>query len=67
MAYDNQAYSYIATHANTIKGTATALGVSETAIAGAMAEEFDSYINSPAINHSTDAYTLNRLTYIEIM
>ena len=62
MQYDNQAYSYVAKHEQTIKSTASALGVSETAIAGAMAEEFDSYVKSPAINHSTDGYALEQLT-----
>ncbi|WP_239237685.1 hypothetical protein [Candidatus Nitrotoga sp. BS] len=43
MAYQDQAFSYVASQAVQISSVATALGVSTTAIAGAMAEENDAY------------------------
>jgi hypothetical protein len=40
MSYQEQAFSYVATNSGTIEAVAEALGISSTAIAGAMAEEF---------------------------
>jgi hypothetical protein len=41
MAYQDQAFSYVASQAAKISSVATTMGVSTTAIAGAMAEEND--------------------------
>jgi hypothetical protein len=61
MSYREQAFSYVASQGQTIKDVAQALGISETAIAGAMAEEHDSFWSKPDINLSTDAYAADWL------
>lgn len=44
MAYNEQAFSYVASQAAQISSVAAALGISTQAIAGAMAEENDAFV-----------------------
>ena len=67
MSYNDQAFSYVASQAANIQHVAAALGVSVTAIAGAMAEEHDAlsttrdFIHNPAIHRAMDAYAIAKL------
>jgi len=62
MPYTNQAFSYVASRADQIKSVAAALGISEMAIAGAIAEEYDSFLKNPNLQLALDAYADIRLS-----
>ena len=61
MTYRNQAFSYVATQAQQIKDTASVLGISAMAIAGAMAEEHDSMLSRLSSQLALDAYAAEQL------
>ncbi len=46
MAYNEQAFSYVASQAAQISSVAAALGIFTQAIAGAMAEENDAFVTN---------------------
>ncbi len=68
MQYTNQAFSYVASQAGQIKDVAVALGLSEMAIAGAIAEEHDAFLSKLNVQLAADAYAdLNLLSHTDIV
>jgi len=61
--YRNEAFEYVGQHQDAIIDTAQQLGVSATAIAGAIAEERDAYARNVAWNAWWDVWTKDKLVW----